>query len=202
MDKNKKGFTLLELVFVLVISAIMANIALHEYEEHMYQQRLKVFTNNIDAIINYAIIDSKTGYVNGSGGYCSDDNTFKDITSCRAIKCASLEHTYVLYEKNNKCDKNQSDSYVKKMLLVDTDGKGCNLYTKPDSDDDSIFYVYIDCSNLNSNRKKTNIENLLAYNIKTNFNIILQNTYKNATSIDNTDGGNENDGKISFKFKD
>lgn len=197
----KKAFGLLEILVALMISAVIAYFTMSQIRQHLFEQRLNTFINNFNSIINYAITDPTTGYVNGTGGYCSDDNTYKNLTSCRAIKCADLNKTFTLTEKNNDCDKTPDDSYINNLMLTDTNGKGCYEYMKPDSSNDTVFYVYIDCSNLNSTRKKERIENLLTYDVNTKFNIMLQKIYPDTTSIDNFSGGNNEDGKIAFEFK-
>ena len=197
----KKGFTLLEVIVALTVSAVITYFAVSQIREHLFNQRLDTFIKNFNSIINYAIIDTKTGYVNGTGGYCSDDNTYKDMTSCRAINCADLNQTFTLTEKDNNCDKTPDDSYINNLMLTDTNGKGCYEYMKPDSDDDTIFYVFVDCSNLDTQRKKEKIENLLTYDVNANFNVILKKVYPDATSIDDFTGGDDKDGKIAFKFK-
>jgi prepilin-type N-terminal cleavage/methylation domain-containing protein len=197
----KKGFSLIEVILSIVIMGILAAIAAREYVKHLEDKRLEHFLNNVNTLINYAIIDSQTGYVNGTGGYCSDDYSYKDITACRAVKCADIEKTFILYEKDGNCDTTPDHSYVKNLMMTDTNGKGCHFYVKPDSSDSSIFYVFIDCSNLNSDRKKQRIEELLRYDMQSNFNVILKEIYSDAISIDNFSGGNDKDGKIAFKYK-
>ena len=197
----RKAFSMIEIIFAIALSAIIAYFGIQQYLAHLKNKRIENFISNVNAVINTAIIDPVQGYVNGTGGYCSDDNTYKNITACRAVKCAKLDNVFALYEKDGECDTNPNDSYIKKLFLIDTDGKGCNIYIKPDSSDDTEFYVYIDCSSIASNREKELIEETLNNDIRTNFNLILQNTYFYATSLNNISGGSKLDGKIMFKFK-
>ena len=198
---TKKAFTLLELIFAIVLAAIISYFGLMQYLQHLKNQRIEAFLNNVNSVINIAIIDPIQGYVNGTGGYCSDDNTYRNITACRAIKCAKLDNIFSLYEKSGNCDTNYNDSYIQKLFLTDTNGKGCNIYIKPDSSDSTIFYLYIDCSNITNSRERAEMEDFLKYDMRENFNLILQDIYPNATGINNINGGNSSDGKIMFKFK-
>lgn len=197
----RKAFSMIEIVFALALAAVIGYYGIHQYLWHLKEERIQNFLNNVNAIINTAIIDPVRGYVNGTGDPCSNDNTYKNITACRAIECAKLTNVFKLYENNNVCDTNPNDSYVKNLLLTETNGAGCHLYVKPDNSDDTIFYVYIDCSSIPDSRTKNLVEQLLEDDIHKNFNIILEKTYPDATSLNNTAGGTSTDGKIMFEFK-
>ena len=197
MKKIIKGFTLIEVLIALIISTL-SGIIFYKYKlDQNYNEDIKQMNTKIDSILNSAVMDTTKGYINGEGGDCSNDNTYKDLTAGRAIKCIGWE------DKPYKLDGDEddaSDSNIYALLPTHTkNGEGCRLYMKDKSDDE--YYFFVDCSSMNKDRKKQLFESMIQYNIKSNFSTILEETYPNAISINNTTGGDETDGKIMFLMK-
>ena len=196
MDSNKRAFTLMEIVFVILSIGLLSYYTLSGTRQNNFYAGINNLNNDIANILDNAVMNSTTGYVNATGGDCSNDNSYVNLTSKRAIDCIGWSSAYPHSGLG-------TSSYVYKLLKnYTTNGNGCKLYLKEKSSEE--YYVYLDCSNINfapATRSKKYTEDKVEYGINNHFSTIIEATYRNATSIDNTSGGNDHDGKISFLMK-
>jgi hypothetical protein len=159
---------------------------------------------NVTDILNNAVMDPIEGYVNGSGGYCSINNTYKDLTAVRAIKCRGWDNYFLLDGDTSANNKDGSNNYIKGLLKEYTvNGEGCYLYLDDDPNDSTYYYVFLDCSNLTPGYKhyKGYIERKINAYLKNKFSALIQDTYFNAKAVNILLGGNDKDGKIAFLIK-
>jgi len=197
----KKAFTMIEIVMSVVIAGFITFLALKHYMTSQFYSAVNKMDNNIINILDNAVMNPVQGYVNGSGGDCSVNNTYSGLSAARAIDCIGWKNAYP-YGGTKSTDGTKSYVYT---LLKDYagNGQGCKLYLGENPSDNTSFYVFLDCSNLNSpySKYKGYIEKKLNADLRTKFNTIVQNTYFDATSLYNTTGGNSKDGKIGFLLK-
>ena len=191
---------MLELVFVIIIIGMFSYYALQKKNDADFYNSVNSFLTNVDNILNNAVMDTVTGYVNGTGGDCSNDNSYTDLSAGKAIDCVGWSTTYPY---DGIKDDDGKDSYIVGLLKNYTvSGSGCKIYLDDIASDE--YYVFFDCSNINRepiDRYKKYIEDKLIYNITSNFSTIYQSVDRDSTAIDNDSGGNDHDGKIRFKMK-
>jgi len=217
----KKAFTLIELIFVAVILAILTALSIKEFINHKKSQEINSIINQIVQMTNTYVLNLDIGYLNGSGGYCSDDNTFNKIDSYRAIKCAGFENKpYSVKTYNSDSDeKNGTDNkcnYIiipSKILNItktnDNNMTACRIHYTYDSSNTNKLYVGINCSYIKNDRRKELLEDLLVNAFKKNFPSIYDSrnhnwevsSYTNSGCKESNTSGSIKDGEIEFTLK-
>jgi len=199
--KRKKAFTLVEIVISLMVAGFIGFLVFRHYMISQFYSSVNKMDNNIINILENAVMNPVEGYVNGTGGDCSSNNTYEGLSAARAIDCIGWSRTYP-YKGVKSTD--GTKSYIYTLLRnYSKDGEGCKLYLGANPNDDTSFYVFLDCSNLDSAYAgyKGYIERKVNADLRNALSTIVQNTYFNATSLYNTTGGNSKDGKIGFLLK-
>ena len=197
----KKGFTMIELIMTMIISGFIAYLGYTHYRTLQFYSAVNEMDNNIANILENAVMNPVQGYVNGAGGDCSLNNTYTGLSAARAIDCIGWSNTYP-YKGTKSTDGTQSYVY---NLLKDYagNGEGCKLYLGENPSNDTSYYMFLDCSNLDSaySSYKGYIEKKLNADLRNKFSTIIQSAYFDATSLYNLSGGNSKDGKIGFLLK-
>jgi len=205
----KKGFTLFEILLTLIALSGIFYLYFNEKQKTDFYNSMNNFIDKVNLIVKKAVIDPINGYINEKGGYCSENTSYYGLTAGRAIKCIGW-NTKIFPVSEASVDatiSSPSNEYIYGLFRNNTKNDGCKIYLKPDGTDLTIFYLFIDCSNLNyskDNRGKKLLESKLIYSIKNNFPNTLQEIYPKAIDIDTVEtvnSGKDNDGKIGFKFK-
>ena len=199
----KKGFTLIEVVISLVIASVIMSLSYTYYTQHKWMNSVNRMCQNIFYVLDKGVMDTVKGYINGTGGDCSDDHTYTDLSAARADDCAGFTSIYP-YGGTKSTDGNES--YMTKFLRNYTpNGDGCKLYLDDNNNSSDEFYMFLDCSNINyeggSDRAKKYIEQKINSYMQINFSTIYQSVDFNATAIDKPTGGNDHDGKLRILFK-
>ncbi|WP_323585333.1 hypothetical protein [Aliarcobacter butzleri] len=197
---RKKAFSLLEIVFSIIIGTLIFYFLANDYREKKWYDGVEDFKKDIYTIIDKGVINNVTGYINSSGGDCSNSPHYNDISAAKVIGCNRWENSYPFQGTKND---NGEDSYIYGFLKnYSNSNLGCKLYI---NDKDSVsFYVFIDCSSINfSNelRSKQFLEESLSSFIKKSFSIIYQEINRESTTISNDTGGTQNDGMLRFLIK-
>lgn len=212
MKKKKKGFTLIELIFVTVLMTIISALGVKAYLDKKENDGLQKLINNIDYITATYVLNTNVGYADGSGDYCSDDNTVNKVDAYRAINCIDLvDKPFSVYKANSGKDTHDKCAYIEVNSTVvnfDNDKSPCRLHYDY-ADSGNILYIQANCSALKGDRKRKLFEELLNNSIKSNFASTYDKTYPDwkisnegttHCSSNNTDG-NDSDGEIAFKLK-
>jgi type II secretory pathway pseudopilin PulG len=208
----KKAFTLFELVAVTIVMVILGSLSLKYYLDHQKNKDIDKVVNEIVNATRIYALDSKVGYVNGNGGYCSDDGSFAKITAVRALKCAEMEGKPFNYNG----DDDDINNFINIPMLItytkidvknrngDTikEKTGCKILYKTDDDDKKILYVGIDCHYIPYERKRYMIENLLSTAFKENFPSLYEKTYFKGIPWESFDKGTKDDGKLIIELKE
>ena len=197
----KRAFSLVEILFAVVVTGFIGALAIKEYLINRFYSAVNQMDKNIINILNNAVMNPVEGYVNGTGGDCSLNNTYEGLSAARAIDCIGWSYAYP-YGGEKTTDGTQSWIYT---LLKEYagNGYGCKLYLGENPSDNTSFYVFLDCSNLNApySYYKGYIERKVNADLRNAFGTIIRATYFDATSLYQTTGGNDKDGKIGFLFK-
>jgi hypothetical protein len=199
--KMKKGFTLLEIIFAIIVSTGIMYLGMTEWKKNDWLDSVNNFNQDLYNIIDKGVMNNVTGYINSTGGDCSTSTHYTDISAARVVDCNEWSSVYPYLGTKNT---NGKDSYISKLLKNYTsNGVGCRLYI---DDKDSIsFYYYLDCSALNydngSTRYKKYIEEKILSYSKNKFSTLFQGADRLSTSIDNDTGGTDSDGKIRILIK-
>jgi len=195
---KKAAFTLIELIVVIMISAILGIWGIREYQQQKFEKEQQKFLSTLDEIMRNAVMNTTMGYVSGTGYPCSDSNDYEGITAKRTIDCVGWN--------NIKVDGAGTSSYIYDILRgynTATDNKVCKIYFKEGSVNYK-YYVFVDCSDINFDNQERNreyMEEKIESNIKTIFPTKYETIYRNANSIDDLISGNNKDGKIAILIK-
>jgi len=210
----KKGFTLIELIFVMIVLSVITVLSINSFIENKKNKEINALVKKIVDITQNYVLDTNYGYLNGSGDYCSDDNTFNKVDAYRAIQCAGFLNKPFSAKTYNSDDaeKNGANTVCNYIIIptkvLSTDnGVACRIHYTFDSSDTNILYVGINCSYLNNARKRELLEKLLISAFRQNFPSIYEAEYPKwtinesaACSQDDNNGAN-NDGELKFKLK-
>lgn len=200
---NRKAFTMLEIIFVIIISGVLGSIVYKHQLEKDFNSSVNVFLTSLSSILNNGVMDINRGYINSTGGDCSNNSSYKDLTAARVVDCMDWNATHPYGGVKNTVGQ---DSYIYKLLKAyTTNAEGCRLYLKQNGTIEDEFFVFLDCSRINYSedipKYKKYIEEKLNSFIMTSFSTIAKNSYPLATNINNTSGGTTDDGMIKFLFK-
>ncbi|QDD68156.1 type II secretion system protein [Caminibacter pacificus] len=199
----RKAFSMIEIIIALIVASFVAYIGLQKFLDSQKEKYDNEFLSKMNVFVSSALLDATTGYPNGTGGYCSNDNSYTGLTAQRAVKCIGWEKAYSVGGTDPK-------SYIYKLdVLNSISADGCYIYLREplSTDTNNIFYMYVDCSNYKGNKQM--IEDLISTDIKRNFYQYLQNVDRKASSVDYSadatnafvDSGTDSDGKVGFQFK-
>ena len=197
----KKAFTLFELIITILIASIITSLSYTYYAQNRWLSDVNKMNKNIFYLLDNGVMNTVTGYINGTGGDCSNNNDYTDLSAARMIDCVGYNGTYP-YSGTKSTDGTQS--YLTNFLKNHTkNANGCKLYLDDKSSNE--FYMFLDCSNINydngSNRAKKYIEQKVNAYMKINFSTIYQSADTKSTAINNNSGGTDDDGKIRILFK-
>ena len=222
----KKAFTLIELAVSAVLLTILVALALKTYLDKKENEALNNLVNSLVTITKTYVLNTQVGYLNGSGGYCSDDNTFNKIDAWRTIKCINLlNKPFEAYKKNSGENSTDTCSYIiipaKNYLegsvttikvtnnfnntITKKEGINCKVFFAS-GDNGNELYARFDCSYIKSPRKRALFEKLLDNAFKKNFASIYKETKFNwkFSSYSDCSGnltGNSSDGQLQITLK-
>ena len=215
----KKSFTLIELTFTIIILGILSVLAFKKFIDNQKNKDVERIANQIVQITKTYVLDTDLGYLNGSGDYCSDDNTFAKVDAYRAIKCAGFldrpyhSKTYLgdTDEKNgnyDKCDYIIIPAYALDVKTIDGNNTACRIHYYPDSNNSNVLYIGINCSYISSERKRMYAEKIITSVLRKNFPSLYENENfdwkvdytTSGCSMSDTDG-DEKDGEVLVTFK-
>ena len=206
----RKGYTLVELAFTAVLLTILVALGIKSYLEKKDNEAINELAKNIVLSTKVYALDSQIGYLNGSGGYCSDDNTFNKIDAWRAINCAEfLNKPYLAYQGNSSKTNKDKCAYII-FPAVDIMGKktddgnvtACRMYY--DYPDEKTLYVNIDCSYIQNKRKRALIEKLIDSDFKKLLPSVYDSTdfkWKQTSDCTGNSGGTSDDGELRVTLK-
>ena len=216
---NKKAFTMFELIFVVIFLSILAVFSINEFISKKKDEAITNLVNSIVTITKNYVLDVNNGYLNGSGGYCSDDNTFNKIDAYRAIQCIGLLNRPFSAKTYNgdTAEKNGANSVCNYISITGNalpslkaletpNGEVCRIHYTFDSLDTNVLYVGINCSYLKNTREKALLEKLLINAFKQNFPSVYDGvdqkwTITESSSCSQKDSGSDNDGELKFTLK-
>ena len=202
MKKNKKAFTLIEIILALVISAFIGVYILNQKSYSNFKDSVEAFGKKLTKIISIGVLDNVVGYANGNGAPCGDNkNYFDNIKASKVVECVGWDDKY------DTIDNGGSDNYMYGVRLLGayTNGIGCKIYIDTTGTNTTKFNLFVDCSGVdykNDDRYLKYVENRLEYILKLDTQVgdMIESIEHNATGVFNTSGGDEKDGKILFKF--
>lgn len=197
----KKAFTLFEIIVTILIITVIASLSYSYIKQNKWQSDVNIIDKNIFFLLDKGVMNTTTGYINGTGGDCSNNNDYTDLSAARMVDCADYNRTYP-YLGTKSTD--GTESYLTNFLKNYTsNADGCKLYLNDKSTNE--FYMFLDCSNINyengSSRIKKYLEQKVDSYMKINFSTIYQSSDTQSTAIDNDSGGTNDDGKIRILFK-
>lgn len=200
MNKNKKAFTLIEIIMSIAIVSIIASLGYIYKKQSDFYSAVNDMNQKLFYIIDAGTMNTITGYINATGGDCSNTYEYTDLSAGRMIDCNDWNSIYP-YSGTKSTDGTESYivSFLKEYM---PSGSGCNLYL--DEKDTDEFYMFLDCSNINfdsDNRRKKFIEQKVLSYMKDNFSTIYQSVDMQSTAVDNDSSGTDEDGKIRILFK-
>ncbi len=204
----KKAFTLIELIFVVIVITFLTFLGLKQYVEKKKANDLDALVNKIVLVTGSYVLDTNIGYLNGSGGYCSDDNTFNKVDAWRSINCAKfLNKPFSAYKGNSSESTQDACSYIEigDTVLNTDSGTACELHFY--NNGDKTLYVEPDCHFIKNTRTKELLEKLLISAFKKNFPSVYSSSNQNweissgnCASNGNTNGNNS-DGELQITLK-
>ncbi len=197
---RKKAINMIEITLSVLLLTYFIYEGIYFWQTNKWNDALNKFNGEIYQIVDKGIINNVTGYLNASGGDCSDSTHYNNISAARVVDCNGWSQHYPYEgEKNNI----GVDSYIVGLFKnYSSDNKGCKVYI--DDKDTISFYVFVDCSNLQfreNTRSKQLFEENFSFYIKNSFSTIYQGLDREAIAIDNEIGGTNEDGMIRFLIK-
>ena len=198
---NKQAFTMIELIFTIIATAIIMALTYNYYSQNRWVQAVDKLSKNIYFLANKGVMNTTIGYINATGGDCSSDNSYTNLTAGRMLDCTGYSSAFpVGGVKSN----NATQSWVTNLLVqYMPSGKTCKLYFADKSSNE--YYIFLNCSNLDyeggSNRAKKFLEQKVNSYIKSNLSTIYQSVDFDSTAINNNTGGNDHDGMLRILMK-
>jgi prepilin-type N-terminal cleavage/methylation domain-containing protein len=101
MVKNKKGFTLIELMIVVAIVGILAAIAIPAYLDYTVKTKITEVTTAMDALAQAA------SEYHASAGFFPDgtvDSNYANTTGFAAVSHQYANWAYAMVDRNNLCN--------------------------------------------------------------------------------------------------
>jgi len=140
-------------------------------------------------IINDGIINPN-GYPSGTGGNCSDNLDFTNLTTTRLADCLDWNGNFLRIDTGQLVGNDLMENYG--MCTVEVAVVGVVNTTS--------FDIYVDCSNLEiENRYLAYVEESISFVFQNKLNDIFISIEENANSL-NTIGGNDTDGRVRARF--
>lgn len=189
--KNRPGFSMIELSYVVIISGLIAMFWLSKMQGQGREEKIRNMSADAQEFIKRGILDMGVGYVNGTGGWCSVNNDFINISAKRVVNCSNLKYPVTDLGDDNDGSKSLAriarNSYGKCDVMVD-------------ENDANNIRVFFDCGTFaDTPQKRAYIEELLTHDIAQNFKTIYKGVSRSASGITATsNAGNSNDGKVRF----
>lgn len=200
MNNYKKGFTLLEIAMSIIVVTLITSYMMKDNSHNQWLTSVNKMNEEIVNIVDNGVMNSNMGYINQTGGDCSNDLTYTDISAGRVVDCNSWGGAYPYMGTKNLLG---ADSYIPLMKEYTTDAIGCGLYI--DDFTSESFYLFLDCSSVNYQYGdasiKAYLEQKFLSNIKTKFSTIYQTVDTHATTVNLGSGGTTTDGKIRVLLK-
>jgi len=219
MKKVKKAFTMIELIFVVVLLSILTVFSINEFINSKRNKALTDLVNSIVKVTKNYVLDLNKGYLNGAGGYCSDDNTFNKIDAYRAIQCIGLLNrpfSAVTYNSSS-AEESGANSFCNYISMTGSalpalktlrtpNGKVCRIHYGFNSSDTNILYVGINCSFLEDTREKELLEKMIITAFRQNFPSIYESTdqkwvINEGAACSQGDNGSDSDGELKITLK-
>ena len=210
----KKAFTLIELAVTAVLLSILVGLGIKSYLNKKENESLSNLVNTLVNITQSYVLDTQVGYLNGSGGYCGDDNTFNKIDAYRSIECINLLNKPFKAYKGNSSENNTdtcsyilipAKNYVEGLKTSDNNVTDCKIYFAS-GDDGNELYARFDCHYIKNERKRALFEKLLDNAFKKNFASIYKETkfnwqYNSSSQCSGDFNGNLKDGQLQITLK-
>jgi hypothetical protein len=214
---NKKAFTMFELTFATIVIIVVTAIAYRYFLDKQHNDEIKKAVDDAVYIVKNYVLNPTVGYINGSGGSCSDDNTFKDITAKRVMECVKKNGKPFHYVYDDKHRDKWQESYInipvnftghKNPELDETDG--CHLFFHDYPNDDGkheYLSIYIDCNYIPDKRKRYMVEQMFIDAFKKNFadiydsnniNYRIKEWYDSETMKSSDYSGSNDDGMLKI----
>jgi len=201
VKSNRSAFTLIEILFSIVLASIVLALSYRYYAQNQWVAGVNKLAKNIYFLADKGIMNTTTGYINASGGDCSNDNSYKDLSAGRMLDCTGYASAYPIGgTKSIDGTKSWVTNLFKQYM---PNGKTCKLYMDDKSSNE--YYLFLDCSDENynsgSSRGKKYIEQVVNSYIKSNLPTIYQSVDFDSTAINNSSGGNDHDGMLRILMK-
>lgn len=183
----KKGFTLIEIIISLVISAVIGMYIMEQNSKSNFNSDVSKFSNLLVKIIETGIIDPNIGFTSGA---CGGNGTYAGL-SAKGVDDDCTKWGY----RDSVADNDYFDG-VHFLGAYTNDGKGCKVSMSQKAGDDSIFLFSVDCSSVNykgEDRYKKYVEDRVRFVLESSLSTIIDDTKTNDGTID--------DGIISFESK-
>jgi len=200
-SKSKKAFTLIEIIIALVISAMIGAYMLAQKQKSNFTSDVDKFAQTLVSMIQNGVIDSTVGYVSSS---CNGNGDYHDISASNIKDCTGWNN----YTIGGTSGDDGSQNWFEGQNLLrqyTSGGDGCKVYFDEDTGDTTIFYMFVDCSNLNydngADRYKKYVEDRVGYFLESSLPTVFQSKDENAIDITGTGGGDDKDGMVLLKFK-
>lgn len=200
---NKNGFTIIELIVSLRIIGVISLLTMQKVAETYFLKEVNRTLDRTSIIISHGVTDITKGYVNGTGGMCSTNYNYDNISAYRVNECYGLNYELGGNYANLADQQNGNVNYFMKLMKGYTFGDGVTLHIDEDVSDNTIFYTLFDCSNLDKkDRKKSMIEEMFISKMNEDFALIVESVNRNRVTMNLRDvSGTENDCKVLMAFK-
>ncbi len=198
---HKRAFTMLELIFTIIATGIIMSLSYRYYSQYRWVQAVDKLDKNVYFFANSGVMNTTTGYINATGGNCSSDNSYKNLSAGRMLKCTGYSSAYPV---GGVSSDDGTKSWVTNLLKAYMpSNKTCKLYFMEKSSNE--YYMFLDCSDLDyeggSSRAKEFLEQKVNSYIKSNLPTIYQSVNFDSTAINNSTGGNDHDGMLRILMK-
>ena len=148
MLKNKKGFTLIELMIVVAIVGILAAIAIPAYLDYTVKAKITEVTTAMDALAQAACeYQASAGYFPNYPGDPAADSNFTNTSGFAAVSTTYAQWTYAAQDQND-CTftatfNNALNPVANDTLIMDINFSTGTGYTKQYDSNSTIPPKYI-----------------------------------------------------------